>query len=189
MGWTFCCSTRKELIQERTEGWRHKGNGQKASECIAHCYRGNVHRGVLWTVWVRYNQDGTERDRFIGCDLLEYLRSQGPGYQWGYKDMCESMHPYYYSCPLKYLDMVPVACEKWREGVREYHAKRNRKLEVGKTYPAVKGVRIGSRQVMEITVRQLRPLFGSAKLEDGEIVPEVKFKRRHVAEPDPALAV
>jgi hypothetical protein len=37
--------------------------------------------------------------------------------------MSEQVHPYYYSCPLAYLDMVPeVKCEEWRALVREYHA-------------------------------------------------------------------
>lgn len=186
MGWTFCCSRRADLIQELTEGWRHKGS-DTSRECIAKCYRGSVHRGVLWTVWVRRNADGTERDRFIGCDLLQYQRGQGPGYEWGYKDMCESMHPYYYSCPLKYLDMVPVACEEWRKGVREYHAKRSRKLAVGETYQAAQGLRIGSRRIVSIEVKSLRPLMGTVTFEDGG-TEYARFKKRHVASDVPLVA-
>ena len=47
-----------------------------------------------------------------------------------HKPMCESMGPFYYSCPLGYLELVPVADEQWRECVRSYHAKRRKKREV-----------------------------------------------------------
>ena len=55
--------------------------------------------------------------RYIRCDLLE-----GSGRQWGYKPMDESMHPFYYSCPLSYLDLAPEQSAQWRAGVRAYHA-------------------------------------------------------------------
>jgi hypothetical protein len=34
------------------------------------------------------------------------------------------MHPYYYSCPLRFLDLAPEQSRAWREGVRAYHAQR-----------------------------------------------------------------
>lgn len=35
------------------------------------------------------------------------------------------MHaPYYYSCPLSYLDLAPEQSADWRAGVRAYHARR-----------------------------------------------------------------
>lgn len=34
------------------------------------------------------------------------------------------MHPYYYSCPLSYLDLAPEQSAEWRAGVRAYHARR-----------------------------------------------------------------
>ncbi|WP_240754701.1 hypothetical protein [Parasulfuritortus cantonensis] len=55
----------------------------------------------------------------------------GKKHGWGYKDLCESMGPYYYTCPLSYLDMVPVANADWRGQVRAWHAARNRKVDVG----------------------------------------------------------
>jgi hypothetical protein len=62
------------------------------------------------------------------------------GYGWGYKDMAEEMHPFFYSCPLGYLALVPVACAEWREGVKTYHVKmaerrKARRLMVGGTSP------------------------------------------------------
>lgn len=53
---------------------------------------------------------------------------------WGYKDMDESMGPFYYDCPLKFLEQAPEPSSSnrdhlgsgrsWREHVRDYHAAR-----------------------------------------------------------------
>lgn len=157
-------------------------NTGKTRKCVAKCYRGNVHSGVLWTVWtITDSSTGAEIDRFIGCDLLRYVKGQDPGYAWGNKSLEESSHPYYYSCPLGYLAMVPqVACEEWRKGVREYHAKRNKKLIVGQTYPTLKGLRIGSRRIVAIKVTSLKPLMGDAVFENGGWPERVKFSKRHI---------
>jgi hypothetical protein len=115
------------MIAERTENWeRTSDEMQVKSVCPAHCYRGGVYSGVLWAVWERiFTKDGqTVRptERWITCDLLRFRKDFG----WGYKDMEESMHPYYYSCPLSYLELVPIdqygGNAEWREGVRRYHA-------------------------------------------------------------------
>ena len=82
---------------------------------------------MLWSVVeLTAKVEGVHRDlapgqslRYIRCDLLE--RS---GNQWGYKPLEESMHPYYYSCPLSYLDLAPEQSADWRAGVRAYHARR-----------------------------------------------------------------
>ena len=41
------------------------------------------------------------------------------------------MHPYFYSCPLSYLEMVPIehfgGNEEWRVGVRSYHQRSKEK--------------------------------------------------------------
>lgn len=130
MGWLFTSgSTRRSQIAERTKGWeRTTEDGVLVkSTCLARCYRGGVFSGVLWTVWERaFTKDGQDTEpsqRWIGCDLLRYQRDYG----WGYKDMEESMHPYFYSCPLKYLEMVPIeqhgGCAQWREQVRLHHVR------------------------------------------------------------------
>src|SRR5690606_13477279 len=87
-----------------------------------HTLRGNV----LWSVVrVTAKQAGVldlaegESATFIRCDLL-----QGSDGEWGHKPLDESMHPYYYSCPLRYLDMAPVQSAEWREGVRIHHEQR-----------------------------------------------------------------
>lgn len=111
MGWYYRNGgTRRDLIEERTKGWERNG---VVSECLAHCCRGNV----LWAVWEQQHPLWTSR--FISCDLMEYRGG------WGYKPMEEAMHPYYYTCPISYLRMVPfVASAEWRELVREHHARK-----------------------------------------------------------------
>jgi hypothetical protein len=129
MGWLFTAgSTRRGQIEERTKGWeRTTEDGLVVtSTCLARCYRGGVFSGVLWTVWERtFTKEGHQTqatERWIGCDLLRYQR-----YGWGYKDLDESMFPYFFSCPLKYLDLVPLGQygghAEWREQVRLHHAR------------------------------------------------------------------
>ena len=120
MGWYFSPQSRSELIAELIAPQETERASVKV---IAHALRGNV----LWSVTeVTAKVEGVHRDlapgqslRYIRCDLLE--RS---GSQWGYKPLDESMHPYYYSCPLSYLDLAPEQSADWRAGVRAYHARR-----------------------------------------------------------------
>ena len=136
MGWLFPYgASRKSLIAERVQNWeRMTDTGVLIKTiCIAHCYRGNVFSGILWSVWERsFSKDDAEtepRQRWIQCDLLRCHSGE-----WGYKDMEESMHPYFYSCPLGYLNLVPIeqfgGHEVWREGVRQYHARLAEKRQV-----------------------------------------------------------
>ena len=106
MGWLFrdgC--TRRELIEERTKA----GNAPPKTGCsssppalptafVAAWLGRLVER--LGTDFHQGRATVQPTERWIGCDLLRYQRDYG----WGYKDMEESMHPYYYSCP----------CPTWR---------------------------------------------------------------------------
>ncbi len=137
MGWLFRSgSIRRSLIEERTEGWE-KVNADGliiTSTCLAHCYRGGTFSGVLWSVWERTfvcdDHAAEPAQRWIQCDLLRYQRDFG----WGYKDMEESCGPFYYSCPLKYLRMVPLeqygGNASWREQVTLHHQRsaENRRM-------------------------------------------------------------
>jgi hypothetical protein len=119
-GLVFLPQSRSELIAEliapqETERASVEGHRSRAAR-----QRPVVRRGSDAKV------EGVHRDlapgqslRYIRCDLLE--RS---GNQWGYKPLDESMHPYYYSCPLSYLDLAPEQSADWRAGVRAYHARR-----------------------------------------------------------------
>lgn len=111
MGWHYpnTVGNRSELIEKLTQ----PRNGGR-TVALRRCCVGNV----LWTVW------NDPAGRFITCDLMVVH-----GGDWGYKPLCEEMHPYYYSCPLSYLELAPVACEEWRAGVREYHAWQREKRQ------------------------------------------------------------
>lgn len=120
MGWLFSSRTRSELIQDLI---RPENTARASVRVLVHALRGNV----LWSVTeVTAKTEGVHPDlapgesvRYIRCDLLQ--RSGG---EWGYKAMDESMAPYYYSCPLRYLDMAKELSPGWREKVRAHHARR-----------------------------------------------------------------
>jgi len=129
MGWLFKCGSRRRgLIEERIEGWERSNTDGLVitSTCLAHCYRGGNFSGVLWSVWERtFVKSGDEAEptqRWIQCDLLRYSKHDDG---WGYKDLEEMCGPYYYSCPKKYLAMVPIeqygGNASWREQVVLHH--------------------------------------------------------------------
>ncbi len=143
MGWLFKSGYDKSmLIKDLIKG---EENEQQARRTRVHCVRGNV----LWSVIEITHKQEHRTERFIACHLL----ASEKGYGWGYKDMCESMHPLYYSCPLKYLEMVPeVANESWRELVRHYHQRRN--VQVGQR------VKVVGSSIPWVNIISRSPLIG-----------------------------
>ena len=120
MGWLFTPGqTRTELIARLTKTDYFKG---QTSTCLRHCARGNV----LWTVW-EIILPNSEIHKYIGCDLMQCQKGCG----WGYKDMCEADGPYYWSCPVSYLEMVPVRNEDWRQEVMRRDALKQMPLAAG----------------------------------------------------------
>lgn len=143
MGWSFSFGDSKaDVIRElsRDEAYRNE-QGEVVRDTLARCLRGNV----LWLVR-RTRVDGAERGRVILCVLLARRKNEG----WGYKDMSESMHPYHYSCPLPYLDLVPDGtpgtCSRWRAKVREF----NLPVDIGRTY------QLRHCTIPEMTVTEVR---------------------------------
>lgn len=117
MGWLFSRTTRDQLIRELNTP---EETERSRREVVDHTLVDNV----LWTVVrITAKQPGVlgltagEAITFIGCTLLD-----GAGDEWGYKSLDESAHPFYYSCPLRYLSMAPPVCAAWRELVRTFHA-------------------------------------------------------------------
>lgn len=131
MGWTTSTQwqSKKDLIAYLTKDHFHcTPRASITSKCVTKTLRGNT----LWAVWDITNIDHHTSDfkqhRYIACYLLRSYGLRG----FGYKDMWEDEGPFYYDCPLKYLDMVPeVANESWREGVRHYHARKHVELFSG----------------------------------------------------------
>ncbi len=144
-------ATKKDIIARIVE----------QSKATAHTVKGNV----LWTV---EPSNGTP---LIGC----YLLGSSRGFGYGYKDMCESMHPYYYSCPLSYLEKAPETCPEWRAGVRKFHATAamvaSLKLKIGDKVKLKSGC-----SVPEVVVTSLKPLLAVA---NGKVY---KLPKSYIAE-------
>jgi hypothetical protein len=122
MGWLFSDLTLDEWISQLTATDDSENSRRETLDSTL------TDDNVLWSV-VRLTAkqagasrglDAGESRCYIHCDLMEF--SQG---QWGNKPLEESMHPYYYTCPSRYLDMAPEQCPEWRETVRWHHALRS----------------------------------------------------------------
>lgn len=106
MGWLFSQPSKEALIQSLLDPRQYEGKILDSS------VRGN-------RLWVLYEE--SDGRRIIGLFLME-VRSG----VWGYKSMDETMHPYYYDCPLRLLENAtePLndSAREWRENVRKHHA-------------------------------------------------------------------
>ena len=114
MGWLHRTGwTRKDWVTDLTATVYYEGTTTRS---LRHCLRGNV----LWHVRERVWEDASHpSQRWLACDLL---RPDADG--WGVKEMGEECGPYYLTCPLSYLDMVPETNAEWRGWVREEHARK-----------------------------------------------------------------
>ena len=98
MGWTFSDSwkTKDDVITDILRDGNFIDKTLKGTE--------------LWTIM----QDAAGA-RFIVLFLLAKERGS-----YGYKVMDESMGPYYYKCPVSFLDRVPATNHEWRAKVYAY---------------------------------------------------------------------
>lgn len=121
MGWVFRQNeTKQQLIERLTADYTNNETGNN-SKCVKHSLRGSH----LWAIVDDCDGKTGLTTRYIALFLLSSER----GFGYGCKDLSESCHPYYYDCPLSFLKLCPrVACEEWRQGVIEYHAKQNKKI-------------------------------------------------------------
>ena len=114
MGWLIGWRSKEDLVQHllRQDG----GN----CDVIDHSLRGNN----LWMLCKR-KDDGF---RFIVLCRLQYCRGSGPyGRDWGYKDIDESMGPFYYDCPERLLAQSDDTSDygtAWRRNCREMRNRR-----------------------------------------------------------------
>lgn len=120
MGWLFTDQSQHELIRDLLR----PQEGDTVSSVILDSQRTT---DALWVlVELTAKQDGAvglpkvgDKLNVIYCHLLQ--SSEG---QWGYKSMDESSHPYYYTCPLRFLERAPVQSAAWRESVQAFHARQ-----------------------------------------------------------------
>lgn len=166
MGWTSWHTDRRGMIADI---YKREENEYGIWNPLAKKLSGND----LWSVWELTCKQGEcagTTERYIRLDLM---RNFGGG-QWGHKDMTEEMYPYTFSCPLKFLDMVPESqplrydydqtnadgtpkpgAKTWRDHVREYWAQRRlpRKVKDGDVYQVRDGFRVSGVPLKEVTIR------------------------------------
>jgi len=93
--------------------------------CVLDCTP--ITHGLFWSinqVSARNNSPlwhlaAGQSKKVIVCNLIECIHGH-----WGYQQIEEAFHPSDYSCPLEYLDKVPIASNEWRNKVRLFHAQR-----------------------------------------------------------------
>lgn len=112
MGWLFGHYERSTLVKHLTDG-----NGVKT---IKHCLVGN-------NLWCVHEHDG---QRWACLYLLRGSpRIKNDQYNWGYKDVCESMGPNEISFPYTWLDLLTPTDSKYANGWRTRVKARGEKLQ------------------------------------------------------------
>ena len=128
------------------------------------------------------------QDKVTGIILAEALviltRKEG---DWIYfKEMGESVHPYYYDAPKKLLDKLDALyppyndnAMAWRAKCREMSAKKtNSKLTVGDVVKFAKPISFGSFSEDTFTHEQYRGKGGAFRATNGVLCRITKWKQR-----------
>jgi len=126
----------------------------KDGDVLEHTLRGNT----LWAI--HKNMSG---HIFIACHIMEKHRGS-----YSVKSMSVDMHPYYYDCPLKYLDVVTCSDSKgeieWRAKVvslaqsKTTKRKAILKLAQGDVVKLVAGCKYRGVEISQATVVSAKPL-------------------------------
>ena len=117
MGWLFTLkATKADIIKQVTEVRQYESKGVRyESKAI----KKKLVKDVLYALFERHNLTKPQEapERFIMVFLLEKCTDEGfKG--WGYKDMDESMHPFYYDCPTSWFKLAKCpneSAEAWRK--------------------------------------------------------------------------
>lgn len=120
MGWLYPyhTKTRADLVEDLRAGYNTPTHKILRSQCVGNRF---------WALCEGTRSDG-QVIRYILLCLLQGPERNDPDGSWGYKEMDESVGPYYYDCPLSYLDLAsePVndSARIWREKVRAHHSSK-----------------------------------------------------------------
>ena len=149
---------------------RVDGTEKFAHYTLDHSLRGNQ----LWVLTEVTNKETNESENHIQLFLLS--KCQG---DWGYKPMCESMHPYYYDCPQKFLKQAPVKNQEWRDKVLAKAKSKSRKFQTGEIYNLVN---VSSTWMEDhgdrVKITSLKPLIGVT----SKSCTAVRLRRNQVGE-------
>jgi hypothetical protein len=113
MGTYYGYNTKQNMIDNLIQGSNlvnDKGDIVGRRKIIAHSLRGNN----LWCVNEHTYTDGRPTISYIMLYRLSCYKGE-----WGYKPMDESMGPYYYDCPKKFLKMAGPPMNEWSKDWRE----------------------------------------------------------------------
>jgi hypothetical protein len=149
MGWLFphTTSTKKSLVDMIRQDWTMGGHTIHATKSVG--------KG-LWVLATPKNLDKPV--------IFFYLMEKAG--TWGYKDLSEEEHPYYYDCPIDWLDKAPVLSQPWRDGV---HANLKKKIELkeaakkivaNKTYKVNGSWKFQGYPLTQLYVTSLKPCRG-----------------------------
>lgn len=114
MGWDFTHGASRQDIVNQILGMYRPEYG-----CVILDHACTAYGKRLWLC--------VKSDKLDQPLVVLYLLDKSKGYGWGYKDMDETMGPYYYDCPLRFIKGVGhnQFSKNWRDKVRAYHiAKR-----------------------------------------------------------------
>jgi len=119
MGWDFgSYESKQEFIDSLTQSYENE-------DAFYTCMEHKSYSGIMWSVWQRLDKSLASVQRNLVRPhkrQCSSLRAQGNERKHG---------PFYYSCPLEYLDLVPDPESKyskgWRDEVRKFHAQRSEK--------------------------------------------------------------
>jgi hypothetical protein len=132
MGWYFESEkrTKREFANSIINGLEYRFLDSKV---IAHRLDGKE----LWLV----EQYTSPKTGNIESIIVLFLLDSQNG-SWGYKCITENMGPYYYKCPVKFLDLAPVANPEWRAKVLAAAERR------AATKAAIKFIEVGDTLVL-----------------------------------------
>jgi len=148
MGWTsFTNTNKKEVIAEIKSmypsdmEWSLAGNN-------------------LWGLFELQN-DTAKYVKGQKVILLYLLQSCGKN-AYGYKDLCESMSPYHYNCPLKFLKAAVVESPEWREDVVKYHSSKGTMRGLVASIKIGDIIKLKNCKIKEVKVVATNPLRAAA---------------------------
>lgn len=166
MGWTF--QRKPANVKAELDGlltWTSETGARRVLDSAI------VNRTEYYAAVETLRPDGT-REVWAAVFLLKFHPRARDGYTFGYKDMCETMGPYAWRCPLRILDLLTATeneyAKGWREKCREYHARRaalprlreGMRLRVlGESVPTIAGVPMNEVEVIRAGTK---PVFRTA---------------------------
>jgi hypothetical protein len=120
MGFDFTQgATKQDVVNEQLQD-------SETTRTLDHVVRQNV----LWALKESHSPAGPIV--WIYCGVMKLHR----GFGWGYNSMSEDVGPFYYSCPIKFLERAPVTNQTWRDNVRANVSDKPRRVAGLKEVPA-----------------------------------------------------